>query len=399
LTRPRPARPLALAAALTLALGVTACGADDSRSQGDAVLTVYVSAPLSGPGRAEGQDVADGARMALADAGGEAGGVEVRAEYLDIAGRNESRFDPVTAAANARTASEDSTTIAYVGELDSGASRTSTPILNEAGILQVAPGSGAEDLVRAGAVGDDVPLEVQPTGARTFARLVPSDGQVGGAIAGWIAGDFEADEVTVSAQGEYGQEVLEGFEDEAAVEGLDLRRDGGVFPYSAVVRAQAEIGTLGMLTGQSPIPGRRLVRRLLARMADVPVFFPDAVLAGDSRPERSVFVASAHLDPTQLPAAGQDFAAAFTDEYGRAPNRFAAYGYEAMASILAAVDRADDPLDRASVVGAYFDGTERDSVIGAYSVTDTGETTLGAMTGYELSPSGRLNPVAELNAP
>jgi hypothetical protein len=240
LTRPRPAGPLALAAVLTLAIGVTACGADDSQSQGDAVLTVYVSAPLSGPGRAEGQDVADGARMALADAGGEAGGVEVRAEYLDIAGRNESRFDPVTAAANARTASEDSTTIAYVGELDSGASRTSTPILNEAGILQVAPGSGAEDLVRAGAVGDDVPLEVQPTGARTFARLVPT--------------------------------------------------------YSEDREPPAPPGS-----------------------------------------------------PEEL-------------------------GAEAMSSILAAIDRAEDPLDRASVVAAYFDGTERDG-LGGYSISEVGEFT------------------------
>jgi branched-chain amino acid transport system substrate-binding protein len=379
LTRPRPARPLALAAALTLALGVTACGADDSRSQGDAVLTVYVSAPLSGPGRAEGQDVADGARMALADAGDEAGGVEVRAEYLDVAGRNESRFDPVTAAANARTASEDSTTIAYVGELDSGASRTSTPILNEAGILQVAPGSGAEDLVRAGAVGNDVPLEVQPTGARTFARLVPSDGQVGGAIAGWIGREFGREEALVIAEGRYGREVADGVRDEAAAAGVDVTDSfsGRV----AVVLAQTELTPPGAFDEQSRL--------------DFPsdLIYPDAVLGFGDTPPRPVFV------PTQLPAVGQDFAAAFADEYGRAPNRFAAYGYEAMASILAAVDRADDPLDRASVVGAYFDGTERDSVIGAYSVTDTGETTLGAMTGYELSPSGRLNPVAELNAP
>jgi branched-chain amino acid transport system substrate-binding protein len=385
LTRPRPAGPLALAAVLTLAIGVTACGADDSQSQGDAVLTVYVSAPLSGPGRAEGQDVADGARMALADAGGEAGGVEVRAEYLDIAGRNESRFDPVTAAANARTASEDSTTIAYVGELDSGASRTSTPILNEAGILQVAPGSGAEDLVRAGAVGDDVPLEVQPTGARTFARLVPSDGQVGGAIAGWIGRKLGREEALVIAKGRYGKEVADGFRDEAAAAGVDVT--DSFSGRLAVVLAQTELTPPGAFTDQSR----------LGFPSDL--IYPDAVLGSGGTPPRPVFVASAHLDPSQLPAAGQDFAAAFAAEFGRAPNRFAAYGYEAMASTLAAVDRADDPLDRASVVGAYFDGTERDSVIGAYSVADTGETTLSAMTGYELSPSGRLNPVAELTVP
>ena len=228
---------LALMAVLALVAGVAGCGAETTAEEGEATLTIYVSAPLSGPGRAEGQAVADGAREALADAGGEAGGFDVVAEYLDVAGRNETRFDPVTAAANARTATEDSTTIAYIGELDSGASRTSVPITNSAGILQVAPGSGASDLVRDETYNDDVPTEVQGTGERTFAQLVPS---------------YE--------------------------------------------------------------PGER--------------------------PELA--------DPADL-------------------------GYEAMASVLAAIDRASNPADRGSVVDAYFDGTERDSRLGRYRITDTGE--------------------------
>ena len=227
----------ALAALLLLAAGLAGCGSETSAEEGEATLTIYVSAPLSGPGRADGQAVADGAEQALADAGGEAGGFEVVAEYLDVAGRNETRFDAVTAGANARTATEDSTTIAYIGELDSGASRTSVPITNSAGILQVAPGSGASDLVRDETYNDEVPTEVQGTGERTFAQLVPT---------------YE--------------------------------------------------------------PGRR----------------------------------PAPADPADL-------------------------GYEAMASVLAAIDRAANPADRGSVVDAYFDGTERDSRLGRYRIEDTGE--------------------------
>jgi hypothetical protein len=227
----------ALMAVLALVAGVAGCGAETTAEEGEATLTIYVSAPLSGPGRADGQAVADGAREALADSGGEAGGFDVVAEYLDVAGRNETRFDAVTAGANARTATEDSTTIAYIGELDSGASRTSVPITNSAGILQVAPGSGASDLVRDETYNDDVPTEVQGTGERTFAQLVPT---------------YEP--------------------------------------------------------GENPDPA----------------------------------------DPADL-------------------------GYEAMASVLAAIDRASNPADRASVVDAYFDGTERDSRLGRYRITDTGE--------------------------
>jgi branched-chain amino acid transport system substrate-binding protein len=225
------------AAVLALAALVAGCGAGTDAEEGEATLTIYVSAPLSGPGRADGQAVADGAREALAEAGGEAGGFAVRAEYLDIAGRNENRFDPVTAAANARTATEDSTTIAYIGELDSGASRTSVSITNSAGILQVAPGSGASDLVRDETYNDDVPTEVQGTGERTFAQLVPT---------------YEP--------------------------------------------------------GERPQPA----------------------------------------DP-------------------------AALGHEAMASILAAMERSSDAADRAAVIEAYLDGTERDSRLGRYRISDTGE--------------------------
>ena len=62
-----------------------------------------------------------------------------------------------------------------------------------------------------------------------------------------------------------------------------------------------------------------------------------------------------------------------------------------MSSVLAAIDRADDPLSRSSVIAAYFDGTERDSVLGEYTLTDEGETSLEApIAGYEVTPDGRV---------
>jgi ABC-type branched-subunit amino acid transport system substrate-binding protein len=235
------------------------------------VLGIYVSAPLSGPAAEDGRDIADGARLALADAGSEAGGIRVEADYLDGAAPG-GRSDPVEVAQNARTATEDASTIAYIGELDSQATRTSLPITNSAGILQVAPGSGAGDLVTEEPFNDELPERYQGANGRTFARLVPSDNLVS--------------------------------ED----------RNGDVI--------------------SGPIPG------------------------------------------SELPPEGQRFRDRFAEEYDREPGEWAAYGYEAMASVLAAIERADDPTSRSSVVGAYFDGTERDSVLGSYFITDEGETTL-----------------------
>ena len=44
----------ALAALLLLASGLAGCGSETSAEEGEATLTIYVSAPLSGPGRADG---------------------------------------------------------------------------------------------------------------------------------------------------------------------------------------------------------------------------------------------------------------------------------------------------------------------------------------------------------
>jgi ABC-type branched-subunit amino acid transport system substrate-binding protein len=117
-----------------------------------------------------------------------------------------------------------------------------------------------------------------------------------------------------------------------------------------------------------------------------------ALRRGRARELGSEDVISGPADPEDLPDAGQEMLTRFEDEYGREPGPWAAYGYEAMASVLAAIDRAGDPLSRSSVVDAYFDGTERDSVLGTYSITAEGETTLDAPLAAYHVEAGALVP-------
>jgi branched-chain amino acid transport system substrate-binding protein len=49
-------------------------------------------------------------------------------------------------AANAKRAADDPTAMAYLGELDYGATAVSLPITNNAGVLQVSPGDGLTSL-------------------------------------------------------------------------------------------------------------------------------------------------------------------------------------------------------------------------------------------------------------
>jgi branched-chain amino acid transport system substrate-binding protein len=110
-------------------------------------------------------------------------------------------------------------------------------------------------------------------------------------------------------------------------------------------------------------------------------------------------ITSAAQDPTQLPASGQRFLRSFRDRFHRAPGRYAAYGYEAMAVVLDSIRRAgDEGDDRDSVVDALFDTTDRRSILGTYSIDDVGNTTLHRLAGYRLI-HGRPEFTTSLRAP
>jgi ABC-type branched-subunit amino acid transport system substrate-binding protein len=146
-------------------------------------VNVHVSLPLTGPRAEEGRDAADGARLALEQAGGRAGDLEVEASFLDDA--RGAPWDPVAVGANARSAAQDSSAVAYIGELDSEPTRASVPITNDAGIVQISPAAGAVDLTRSAEGIPDSPGRYQPSGSPSFARIVPADDVVEAAAQAW----------------------------------------------------------------------------------------------------------------------------------------------------------------------------------------------------------------------
>jgi branched-chain amino acid transport system substrate-binding protein len=374
-------RALLLLAPLVLA----SCGSDGSTPTEGSTLTVYVSLPLRGPAGGEGRDAADGARLALADAGAEAGGYEVEARFLDDTEpvRGTPRWTPAQAAANAREASHDSTAIAFVGDLESGATRASLPVTNEARMLHVSPASGAADLVAPFPGSDDVP-DAQPSGERTFGRVIPSDVAQAETAAAWTARLGWPRARIVSDRSRFGKLLAASFEAEAARQGVEI----GAGPEARVYLAG----------GPASVPSFRA-----GEVLDMLAAHPRGVMGSD------VFLppfggsafglyTSAALDPSQLPEAGRTLVERIATQTGREAGRYTAYGYEAMAVVLDSIGRASDPADRQAVIDAFFETENRDSVLGPYSIDELGETTLGRITGYELRGGGAL-PVAELRVP
>jgi branched-chain amino acid transport system substrate-binding protein len=369
----RVIRPGALAIWLAVAAIAAGCASPGSGIQAGEHVTVYVSMPLRGPEATDGRDVVDGARLALGDARGTVGELGVHAVYLDDTGGvgPRARWSAAAAAANAHRAIEDSTAIAYVGDFDSGATRSSLPITNEARMLQVSPASAAVDLVQPylGA-GDQIP-DVQRTGERTFGRVIPSDEVQGEAGAVWAKRLGLHRPSVAHCDSPYARVVGSAFAAEARSLGLNVAGPGMAgdleyLPFDSSTRC-----TTLHVTG--------------ARVMGTDALFETAPTGGLPGGPGHQFLTSAAEDPGQLPPPGQRFRSAFRGRYHRVPGRYAAYGYEAMAVVLDSIRRAGSGGDeRDSVVSAFFDTADRKSILGTYSIDDVGDTTLDRLAGYRI---------------
>lgn len=172
----RRALPILFAACLA---SLAACGDDgggeSTRVRGD-TLTIYASLPAHGAGARAGAAAEAGMRRALAERDGRAGGRRIRFARMSSTRPGDPTWDPGTVEANADRAADDPTTIAYLGELDRGASAVSLPVVNREQILQVSPADALTSLTRrppgrprAG------PERYYPGERRTFIRLVRPD--------------------------------------------------------------------------------------------------------------------------------------------------------------------------------------------------------------------------------
>jgi branched-chain amino acid transport system substrate-binding protein len=375
---------------------LAAVGCEGNSGTGDEVrgttLSVYVSVPLHGPRAPEGRAIVDGAKLALRESGGEIGDLEVEAVYLDDSGGQASGWNPVASADNARQAAEDVTAIGYIGELDSGATRTSLPITNQAGMAHVSPGSTAVDLTRTPTVGPG-PERLQPSDEQTFIRLPPADDLQAGAAA-LLAKRTGARVVgTISDGSAYGRIVTRAFVERSQRLGLSAGpaavARGGRLPRNSL--GGASVRPDAFYLGGTPETMLAVLQRAAAERPDAQLLGPDALLEGPflraaGPAAEGLELTSSFLDPSRLPPPGQRFIREYRAQFGYGPAPAAAYGYEAMALLLDAISRAgDDGDDRATVIDELFATRDRRSAIGTYSVQGSGDTTLNDVSVYRVS--------------
>ncbi|HVL96730.1 MAG TPA: hypothetical protein VM266_12795, partial [Solirubrobacteraceae bacterium] len=324
----------ALAAAV--AVVATGCGTgtdpairDGGVAVGEAVA-VYSLMPASGPRSAAAQDAVLGQKLALAQAGGTAGGKRVGLVSLPMPRGRRALADAT------REAIRDPGIVAVIGDLDAASARITAPLLNAAGLLHVSPGATYTGLVApVGEADPDAPGRYAPSGTATFAPVLPTDEAQAVAIAG-------AARRPLAVEAEAGV-------DARALAAAVRRRAGRTVPTARAATV--------VYVGEDPENAAGAVAGVLRENRRARVLLSGG-LAGTDVLERLGPAAAARValvtaaGPSELDTPFRDD---FRARFGRDPGPFALVGHRAMRSVLRAIDgAAGDPGERRRVVDAFF---------------------------------------------
>ena len=390
-------------------LAISACGGgkkSTSAVSGAKVIDIYSSLPLQGPVIAATIPAVNGIKLALSQAGDKAGAFTVNYQALDdsTATSAATTCDVNQSAANARKVASDPKAVYYIGEFNSGCSKVTIPILNQAGVPQVSPANTYVGLTTndpGSAPGE--PQKYYPTGKRTYLRLVPRDSIQ--AVAGLIAMK-QAGCTRVAVNNDktaYGAGLATQVQLHASAHGLTVTGDTSLDPTSPNFRAYASSivaqGVNCVYTGFNPTGEVELIKDIEAAIPKAKIFGGDGTCDGAvTNPAKGGIPSSlaphfhctvATLDLTAYPG-GQTFLALYKAKYGAAPtDPYAIYGYEAMKLGLDTIaSLGSKGNDRSAVLAALFSITARNSVLGTYGFDKNGDTTLTKYGLYEVGPDG-----------
>src|SRR5215207_10225148 len=391
---------LVCAAAIT---ALAACGGDDDDSAGGAgtvsgdTLTIYSSLPFQGTAKEQSDALVNGEKLALKEVSGKVGKFKIKYVSLDDStAQNPGTADEAQTAQNARKAVQDTKTIFYLGEFNSGGTKVSLPILNKANIPQISPSNTYVGLTT-DAPGSEPgePDKYYPAQKRTYARIVPTDTIQGAALATIMKEDGCKSVHIFNDKTTYGAGLARNVESASKAIGLTVEGNDGTDKTSANYRSLAAQIKADCFVG-SGVTGENYVqvfKDVAAANPTVKLYGPDGVaeealtnpskggIPADVGARTKITVATLGLEEFKKRnnAEAEKFFTAFEKEYGDpSPDPYAIYGYETMALALASLKAVGDKAnDREAVYTQLLTNTkDRESALGVYSIDENGDTTL-----------------------
>jgi branched-chain amino acid transport system substrate-binding protein len=386
-------------------MGLGACGGDDDDSTGGGggggisgdTLTIYSSLPLQGTSKGQSEAVINGEKLALKEVGNKVGKFKINYVSLDDStAQNPGTADEGQTAQNARKAVQDSKTIFYLGEFNSGGTKVSLPILNKANIPQISPSNTYVGLTT-DAPGSEPgePDKYYPAQKRTYARIVPTDTIQGAALATVMKEDGCKSVHIFNDKTTYGAGLAKNVEAAAKKVGLTVEGNDGTDKNSpnyrslaAKIKADCFVGS--GVTGENYV---QVFKDVAAANPNVKLYGPDGVaeeaftnpakggIPANVGARTKITVATLGLNEFKKRhnAKAEKFFEDYKKTYGTSqPDPYAIYGYETMSLALDTLKAVGDKAnDREAVRKQLLENTkDRDSALGVYSIDQNGDTTL-----------------------
>lgn len=373
-------RLAAMTVAAAAALALAGCGASAQTSSATVSgknLTIFISAPAGDSSQPLLAATVAGEQLAYRQHESEVGdGFALTLRTLTA-----SRLSD-----NARTAIDDTHAIAYLGELQPGASEQTVGITNAEDVLQVSPTDTALELTQSTPAVHGAPknfYESLGSYGRTFARVVPTSALEAKAQVQEMR-SLGVTRLAVGSDGsDYGRAIAQAVRQDAAAAGLTVTSAASAQGY---FYGSASVATAGHAFSSA-----------LSANSALKLFGPSALAgpaltAAISPAPKSLYISLPGFAAGSLSSAGQTLFASLKTSYGIGAYS-AMFGYEAMDAVLDTLHVAGkDANSRTQVVKDFKSIKNRaDGVLPTYSI-EGGNTTLSTFVFLGLR-RGSLAPV------
>ncbi len=363
----------ALSLAVCAALFLTGCGHKASDQGGD-VVKIGLAAPLTGPQAQLGQDMANGARLAVD---------EINAGHPQIGGKpvtfrllaEDDQADPKTATNVAQRLVDDGVA-AVIGHMNSGTTIPASRIYYQAGIAQISPSATA--------------VKYTHQGFDTAFRVMANDAQQGTVLGDFAVKTLGAHRIAIiDDRTAYGQGLADQFERTVKALGADVvdreyTTDHSTDFMAILTNIKAKKPDLVFFGGMDPQAGP-MIRQMRQLGISAKFLGGDGVrtpqfitLAGPAA--EGAYASTPGLPIGKMPK-GPEFQAKYTAKYGPI-QQYAPYAYDAVYVLAGAMEKAGsaDPKTFLPVLRQ----TDYQGVTGPIRFDANGDLTQGAITLYQV---------------
>jgi branched-chain amino acid transport system substrate-binding protein len=359
------------------------------------VVKIVSSFPRTGSAQGQTDTIVNGIRMAMDEYDNKLFDLKLEHQDMDDATAAQGQWDAGKEADNARQAVSDSNVMVYIGPYNSGAAKVSMPILNEAGLLQISPAATWPGLTKK-VPGDEKSGEpdiYRKSGKITFCRVCPTDDMQGPKTAEFVKNVLKAKTVYVIDDKElYGAGIARLFME--TCKKLDIT----VLGHEQLVKQNNYKAVLEKIAGLKPDAiyfggtsqsgGPQVAIDMKGAGLKCPLIVPDGCYekafvdgaGADLFKDLACYATIGGKDPSLLTGAGAEFVKKYKEKFGKDPEAYAVYGYEA-AKVFLETAKAVGRKDREAIREAVLKTKDFDKgAIGKWSFDENGDTTLQILT-------------------